>query len=123
MSKPALRRTLGSDLKRVDAHVIAPEEYEELPEMTDELFARVVFRKAGRPRLTHPRQMISLRLPPEVIARWKATGPGWQTRMAKRLERTPLPRAAEVAGTAAESTPSGSPGFGPRPTTGRRRKT
>ena len=93
VSKPALRRTLGSDLKRVDAHVIKPEEYEELPEMTDELFARAVFKKAGRPRLVNPKQMISLRLPPEVVARWRATGLGWQTGMAKRLEKTPLPRA------------------------------
>jgi uncharacterized protein (DUF4415 family) len=84
---------LGSDLKRVDAHVIKPAEYEELPEMTDEMFARAVFKKAGRPRLANPKQMISLRLPPEVIARWRATGPGWQTRMAKRLEKAPLPRA------------------------------
>ncbi len=97
MSKPASRRTLGSDLKRVDAHVIKPEEYEELPEMTDELFARTVFKKAGRPRSANPRQMISLRLPPEVIARWKATGPGWQTRMAERLAKTRLPRAASEA--------------------------
>lgn len=92
MSKLALRRTLGSDLKRVDAHVLEPEEYDELPEMTDEMFARTVFKKAGRPRSPNPRQMISLRLPPVVIARWRATGPGWQTRMAKRLEDTPLPR-------------------------------
>jgi uncharacterized protein (DUF4415 family) len=91
VSKPALRRTLGSDLKRVDAHVIKPEEYEELPELTDEMLARTVFKKAGRPRSVNPRQMISLRLPPEVIARWKATGPGWQTRMAKRLEKAPPP--------------------------------
>ena len=97
MNKPALRRTLGSDLKRVDAHVIKPEEYEELPEMTDELFARAVFKKAGRPRLVNPKQMISLRLPPEVVARWKATGPGWQTRMAKRLENAPLPHATSEA--------------------------
>ena len=41
VSKPALRRTLGSDLKRVDAHVIQPEEYEELPELTDEMLAKV----------------------------------------------------------------------------------
>ena len=93
MSKPASHRTLRSDLRRVDAHVIKPEEYDDLPEMTDEMFARTVFKKAGRPRSVNPKQMISLRLPPEVIARWKATGPGWQTRMAKRLERTPLPRA------------------------------
>jgi uncharacterized protein (DUF4415 family) len=84
---------LGSDLKRVDAHVIQPEEYDELPEMTDEMFTRAVFKKAGRPRSANPKQMISLRLAPEVIARWKATGPGWQTRMAKRLERAPLPGA------------------------------
>ena len=94
VKKHAMRRTLGSDLERVDAHVIQPEEYEELPELTDEMFARTVYRKAGRPRSANPRQMISLRLPPEVIARWKATGPGWQTRMAKRLEKLPLPRAA-----------------------------
>ena len=97
VSKPASRRTLGSDLKRVDAHVIKPEEYEELPEMTDEMFAQAVFKKAGRPKSVNPRQMISLRLPPEVVARWKATGPGWQTRMAKRLEKTPLPRASGEA--------------------------
>ena len=91
VNKPALRRTLGSALKRVDAHVVQTEEYEELPELTDEMFARAVFKKAGRPKSTNPKQMISLRLPPEVIDRWKATGPGWQTRMAKRLERMPLP--------------------------------
>ena len=95
--KPALRRTLGSDLKRVDAHVVKPEEFEELPEMTDEMFARAVFKKAGRPKSANPKQMISLRLPPEVLARWKATGPGWQTRMAKRLERTPRPRGTSEA--------------------------
>lgn len=97
MSKPASRRTLGSDLKKVDSHVVKPEEYDELPELTDEMLARAVFKKAGRPRSVSPRQMISLRLPPEVIARWKATGPGWQTRMAKRLERLPLPRARNDA--------------------------
>jgi uncharacterized protein (DUF4415 family) len=88
---------LGSDLKKVDSHVVKPEEYGELPELTDEMLARAVFKKAGRPRSVSPRQMISLRLPPEVIARWKATGPGWQTRMAKRLERLPLPRARNDA--------------------------
>lgn len=94
MSKPASRRTLGSDLKRVDAHVIKPEEYEELPELTDEMLGRAVFKKAGRPRSPNPKQLISLRLPPDVVARWRATGPGWQTRMAKRLEDVPPPQRA-----------------------------
>jgi uncharacterized protein (DUF4415 family) len=97
VSKRASRRTSGSDLKRVDAHVIKPEEYEDLPEMTDEMFARTVFKKAGRPKSANPRQMISLRLPPEVIARWKATGPGWQTRMAEHLAQAPLSRALNEA--------------------------
>ncbi|QJX03237.1 hypothetical protein HML84_02245 [Alcanivorax sp. IO_7] len=26
-----------------------------------------------------------MRLPADVLERWKATGPGWQTRMAQRL--------------------------------------
>ena len=97
VNKPALHRTLGSDLKRVDAHVIQPEEYEELPELTEEMLARAVFKRAGRPKSINPKEMISLRLPAEVVARWRATGPGWQTRMAKRLEKTPLPSAASEA--------------------------
>lgn len=28
-------------------------------------------------------EQISLRLPPDVLARWRATGRGWQTRMAQ----------------------------------------
>ncbi len=89
MSKPASRRTLGSDLARVDAHVVKPSEYEELPELTDDMLALAVVKRGGRPRSEHPRQLISLRLPAEVIARWRATGPGWQTRMAERLATAP----------------------------------
>ncbi|MDP1912175.1 BrnA antitoxin family protein [Brevundimonas sp.] len=92
MSKLASRRTLGSDLARVDAHVVKPAEYKELPELTDDMLARAVVKKGGRPRLPNPRQLISLRLPAEVLARWRATGPGWQTRMAERLAQTPVPR-------------------------------
>lgn len=41
--------SLGSDLKRVDAHRVADAEYEELPEVTDEMLSRAVINKAGRP--------------------------------------------------------------------------
>ena len=85
--KRALRRTLGSDLKRVDAHVIQPREYDDAPELTDDMLSRMVVKKRGRPVATNPRKLLSLRLPADVIDRWKATGPGWQTRMADRLSK------------------------------------
>ena len=95
MSKSASRRSLGSNLSRVDAHRIRRSEYKELPELTDGMLARAVVNRGGRPRSPNPRQLISLRLPPEVVKRWRATGPGWQTRMADRLAKTPVPRAKE----------------------------
>jgi len=97
VSKLALRRTLSSDLKRVDSHVVKPHEYKELPELTEDMLARATLRKGGRPKSENPRQMISLRLPPDVIERWKATGPGWQTRMAERLAKGPSTRAKHAA--------------------------
>ena len=81
------RRSLKSDLARVDAHEIRREEYAELPELTDEMLARATVNKGGRPVSTNPRKLISLRLPADVIERWKATGAGWQTRMAERLSK------------------------------------
>jgi uncharacterized protein (DUF4415 family) len=85
--KPASRRSLKSDLARVDAHKVRPSEYEELPELTEEMLARAKVNKGGRPVSPNPRKLISLRLPADVIERWKATGAGWQTRMAERLSK------------------------------------
>ena len=87
-NKPASRRSLKSDLARVDAHQIEPKEYEELPELTPSMLKRATVNKGGRPRSTNPRLAISLRLPVEIVDRWKATGPGWQTRMVERLSKT-----------------------------------
>lgn len=85
--RPALHRSLKSDLARVDAHKVRSEEFEELPELTDDMLARAKVNKGGRPLSPNPRKLISLRLPSDVIDRWKATGPGWQTRMAERLSK------------------------------------
>ena len=86
--KRVSRRSLGSDLKRVDAHVIKRHEYNEAPELTDEMLSRMVIKKRGRPVTANPRRLLTLRLPADVIERWKATGPGWQTRMADRLSKS-----------------------------------
>ena len=84
----ASRRSLGSNLKKVDAHVIQPHEYDEAPELTDEMLSRMVLKKRGRPVAANPRKLVTIRLPADVLARWKATGPGWQTRMAERLSKS-----------------------------------
>lgn len=65
---------------------------DEAPEITDawiegaDLYQGDKLVRRGRPKLEHPKQLLSLRLPPQVIARWKASGPGWQSRMASTLE-------------------------------------
>jgi uncharacterized protein (DUF4415 family) len=66
---------------------VQPEEYDDLPELTEEMLSRAKVNKGGRPLTPNPRKLISLRLPADVIERWKATGPGWQTRMAERLSK------------------------------------
>jgi len=73
----------------------------DLPEITDDWIAGADLYNAeklvrrGRPKLDNPRLLLSLRLPPQTIARWKASGPGWQTRMAEALEKSaPKARAA-----------------------------
>ena len=67
---------------------------DEAPEITANWIKGADFRygskvvRRGRPPLANPKQLLSLRLPPEVIAGWKATGPGWQTRMAEMLGKS-----------------------------------
>jgi len=87
VKKRSSRRTLKSDLAKLDAHVIKPHEYRELPDLTKRALSRAVINKGGRPRSANPKKLISLRLPLDVIERWKATGPGWQTRIAERLSK------------------------------------
>lgn len=55
VKRGASARTLKSNLKRVDAHVIRPHEYKELPEVTDEMLARGAVERAGRPVSGNPR--------------------------------------------------------------------
>jgi uncharacterized protein (DUF4415 family) len=53
-----------------------PELAEPMRKRTEELR-----RRRGRPRVEKPRQQVSIRLDPDVIAKFKATGPGWQGRI------------------------------------------
>lgn len=58
-----------------------------LPELFGKNAAEQMLRPRGRPKADQTRTSISLRLPPETLKRWKATGPGWQTRMAETLAK------------------------------------
>ncbi len=86
-------RTLGSDLKRVDAHQVTADEYVDLPELTDDMLAKAILRengkpvRRGRPPVPAPKKQVTIRLPADVLEKWKATGPGWQTRMAEKLSQ------------------------------------
>lgn len=46
-------------------------------------------RKVGErgPQKAPTKQLVSLRLSPEVLAHYKASGPGWQTRIDQALKR------------------------------------
>jgi uncharacterized protein (DUF4415 family) len=42
----------------------------------------------GRPRLASPKVPVSIRLDQDVIAKFKATGPGWQSRINEVLRKS-----------------------------------
>jgi uncharacterized protein (DUF4415 family) len=66
---------------------------DDAPELTEEYFERAdVYRgdkliRRGRPPSEHPKEAIKLRIDPDVLAHFRATGPGWQTRMNDALRR------------------------------------
>jgi uncharacterized protein (DUF4415 family) len=84
------KRSTASDLKKADAYALRKRDYGEIPELTEADFARGVWHKAGkplpygprgRPKLTAPKQAISLRLDPDVLAHFRRSGHGWQSRI------------------------------------------
>ena len=44
-------------------------------------------RKRGRPPVAEPKVAIKIRLSPDVLARFRATGRGWQTRIDETLRK------------------------------------
>ena len=59
---------------------------DDAPELTDEFFEQAevwhgdTLIRAGRPKSANPKQLVSLRLDPDLLAWLRASGPGWQTR-------------------------------------------
>lgn len=74
---------------------------DDLPEWTDDQFDRAEFaiggkviRKAdgtltrpGRPVSANPKKQVTLRLDPDVVEKFRATGKGWQSRINAELRK------------------------------------
>ena len=84
---------LGSGLAKIDAHAIQPEEYEEIPELTEEWFARADLHEGGklirrgRPPKENPKVSVTIRLDADLVKRLRASGRGWQSRANDALRR------------------------------------
>jgi uncharacterized protein (DUF4415 family) len=69
------------------------------PEMTDEQFERAevwhgdrFVRTVGRPKGSGKKELVSLRIDRDLIAHFRAGGPGWQTRLNDTLREATTPR-------------------------------
>src|ERR1700675_2626014 len=80
----ARKRSIKSDLAKVDAHRITKAEYDEAPELTKEMLDRAEIRRGdkiirrGRPPLENPKEAVKLRLDHDVLTAYRKTGRGWQ---------------------------------------------
>jgi len=77
------------------------EDDDDLPEWTDDQFRRAAvwhgkklirpadgtLTKPGRPKSDNPKQQVTLRLDSAVLEGFRATGPGWQSRINAELRK------------------------------------
>ena len=89
---------MSANVKDTKAKWIDPDE---APEWSAEAFERAEVRKGdevlrpavgtltkrGRPRLDAPKRQVTLRLDGDVIDRFRAAGPGWQSRINAALRK------------------------------------
>jgi uncharacterized protein (DUF4415 family) len=68
---------------------------DEAPELTDDdWFAKAdlyqgekLVRRGGRPTTAAPKEAVNIRLDPDVLAHFRGTGPGWQSRINAALRK------------------------------------
>lgn len=86
-------RRLGSDLAKSDAYELGPDDYGEVPELSETWIAGAKLHeggkpvKRGRPKAANPKTAVNLRLSERVLSGFRADGPGWQTRINAVLEQ------------------------------------
>ena len=68
-------------------------EADDAPELTDAFFAAAIIRdgarivRRGRPKLSDPKQLVSIRFPSDMLAQLRALGPGWQGVVIEAVEK------------------------------------
>lgn len=75
-----------------------PDDFEALPgskvmpfaEALPDLAANMRKNLGGRPKSDNPKVAVNIRLNPETVEKFKATGKGWQTRMSDVLDAAKL---------------------------------
>ena len=75
---------LAGALADPDAQLLTDEQLARMRpahEVLPDLVATHVRRKRGRPKVEAPKEQISIRLDADIVARLRATGEGWQTRV------------------------------------------
>ena len=78
----ALEATTPEEEREIGAGIAADPDS---PELDADFFSRA---KRGRgPQKTPTKRLVSLRLDPEVVDRFRATGPGWQGRINEALRK------------------------------------
>ncbi len=91
----AKSKNIKSNLTKIDTHFIKKEEYDELPELTDEMFNQAIYKVDGIVKPAPRRRGLqkkptkvapNLRLPQEVVDYFKQEGRGWQTKIGIALE-------------------------------------
>ncbi len=90
---PAKKPSIKSDLTKLDAHQITTAEYDDAPELTEEMLDHAEIRhgdkviKRGRPPLAQPKEAIKLRIDQDILTAYRKTGSGWQTRINADLRK------------------------------------
>jgi uncharacterized protein (DUF4415 family) len=91
--KGAGARNSKSGIKRSAKRTTSAWDPDTAPELTKEYFERADLYhgnkliRRGRPPSDNPKKALKLRIDPDVVEYFRATGPGWQTRINDTLRR------------------------------------
>lgn len=82
-----IQKMIASDPDNPEATEEELKEFRPFRDVYPDIAEAIDRKLAGRPKSDAPKQAISIRLDAEVIARFRATGDGWQSRINEALRK------------------------------------